>query len=101
MMAAFRIIQRYVIAPIREAMGTLQNSAERISGVVGEVRDRTRTSGDSIRSLSGVTGQLSAALEEIAGGTAAIRASASGTSGSLMWPTFSRGTPCSRARSSR
>ena len=79
--AAFRIIRKYVIAPIREAMGTLQNSAERISGVVGEVRDRTRTSGDSIRSLSGVTGQLSAALEEIAGGTAAIRASASGTQG--------------------
>ena len=79
--AAFRIIRKYVIAPIRDAMTTLQSSSERISGVVGEVRGRTQRSGDSIQALSGLTGQLSAALEEIASSTATIRSSTSGTQG--------------------
>ncbi|WP_300413600.1 methyl-accepting chemotaxis protein [uncultured Oscillibacter sp.] len=79
--AAFRIIRRYVVAPIRDAMATLQTSSERIGGVVDEVRDRTQRSGDSIQDLSGLTAQLSAALEEISGSAAAIRATASGTQG--------------------
>ena len=79
--AAFRIIRNYVIAPIRDAMGTLQDSSERISGVVGEVRQRTRTSSSSVQDLSGLTEQLSAALEEIAGSATAIRTSASSTQG--------------------
>ncbi len=77
--AAFRIIRRYVIAPIHDAMGMLQGSSERISGVVGEVRQRTKTSSGSVRSLSGLTQQLSDALREIAGSAAAISASAAGT----------------------
>ena len=77
--AALRIIRKYVITPIRGAMSTLQDSSQRISGVVGEVRKRTCTSTGSARELSGLTEQLSAALEEIAGNTAAINASASGT----------------------
>ncbi len=77
--AALRIIRKYVIAPIQGAMGTLQDSSQRIRGVVGEVRKRTRTSNRSAQSLSVLTKQLSAALEEIAGNTAAITASASGT----------------------
>lgn len=77
--AALRMIRRYVITPIRGAMDTLQGSSRRISGVVGEVRRRTRTSSSSAQSLSGLTQQLSAALEEIAGSTAAITANASGT----------------------
>ena len=77
--AAFRIIRKHVIAPIQDAMGTLQDSSERISGVTQEVRQRTRTSSGSVRDLSGLTEQLSAALEEIAGSTSAIRASAAST----------------------
>ena len=77
--AALGIIRKYVIAPIQDAMGTLQDSSQRISGVVGEVRRRTRTSSSSARELSHLTEQLSAALQEIAGNTAAITASASGT----------------------
>ena len=77
--AALGIIRRHVIVPIRDAMSTLQDSSQRISGVVGEVRRRTRTSSGSARTLSGLTERLSAALEEIAGNTAAINASASGT----------------------
>ena len=82
--AALRIIRKHVIAPIRGAMGTLQDSSQRISGVVGEVRRRTRTSSGSAQALSGLTEQLSAALEEIAGNTAAITASASGTQGDAV-----------------
>ena len=77
--AAFRIIRKYVIAPIRGAMSTLQSSSQSIGGVVDEVRSRTQRSGDSVQALSGLTGQLSAALEEIAASTADIRSSASGT----------------------
>ncbi len=77
--AALRIIRKYVMAPIHGAMDTLQDSSQRISGVVGDVRKRTRTSSGSARDLSGLTEHLSAALEEIAGNTAAITASASGT----------------------
>ena len=76
---AFRIIGRYVIAPIRASMDTLQDSARRISGVVDEVRKRTRTSSTSVGKLSGLTDSLSAALEEIAGSAAVINTSAAGT----------------------
>ena len=79
--AAFRIIRKYVVAPIRDAMGTLQDSSERTSGVVSEVRQRARTSSGSVQHLSSLTERLSAALEEIASSTSAIRASASGTQG--------------------
>ena len=79
--AAFRIIRKYVLTPIHDVMGTLQDSSERISGVVGEVRQRTQTSNGSVRNLSALTQQLSAALEEIAGSAAAITHSAAGTQG--------------------
>ncbi len=79
--AAFRIIRKYVLTPIQDTMGTLQDSSERISGVVGEVRQRAKHSNDSARTLSQLTDQLSAALEEIAGSAAAITASAAGTQG--------------------
>ena len=77
--AAFRIIRRYVLTPIRDTMGTLQDSSERISGVVGEVRQRARHSNDSVRTLSRLTEQLSAALEEIASSTSSIRGGTTGT----------------------
>ena len=77
--AALRIIRTYVIAPIRSAMGTLQDSSERLGGVVKEIRGRTKTSSVSARELSGLTEQLSAALEKISRNTAAITASASST----------------------
>ena len=77
--AAFRIIRRHVISPIHDAMDTLQDSSERISGVVSDVRQRTQTSSGSAQDLSGLAEQLSAALEEIDANTSAISNSASGT----------------------
>lgn len=78
-LAAFRMIRKHVITPIRDAMDTLKDSSERIDGVVGEVRRRTRTSRNNVHRLSGLTDELSAAFEEIAGNTSAIRDNASGT----------------------
>jgi len=77
--AALRIIRKYVIAPIRNAMSTLQDSSGSLNRVVGKIRSRTETSSVSARRLSGLTEQLSAALGEISGNTAAITASADRT----------------------
>ncbi len=76
---AFRIIRKYVITPVHNAINILQGSSERISGVVSDVRQRIQTSNVSVRDLSKVTEQLSSALEEISDSTAAISTSASGT----------------------
>ncbi len=46
-MAAVRIIKKYVITPIKGAVHTLQDSSERLDGVAGEVLKRTRTSEES------------------------------------------------------
>lgn len=81
--AAFRIIRKSVIAPIRSAIRMLQNSSERMSGVVGDVRSRTQNSNDSVQALSALTTRLSATLEEVAGSASAIRANASGTQGDV------------------
>lgn len=81
---ALRIIRTYVIAPIRDAMATLQDSSERLNHLVGEVRGRTSTSSGSARKLSELTEQLSAALEKISQNTASITASASGTQDDAM-----------------
>ncbi len=77
--AAFRIIRKYVIAPVRNAMGMLQDSSERINGVVGEVRQRTHTSSNSVRNLSSLTEHLSGLLEEIASSTTVISTNAADT----------------------
>ncbi len=77
--AAFRIIRHSVIAPMRGTVDMLQNSSDRISGVVGDVRLRTQTSTESVQALSKLTTQLSTALGQIAGNTSAIRTSASDT----------------------
>ena len=78
-LAAFRIIKQYVIAPIRDAMETLKDSSGRTSGVVSEVRNRTKTSRNYVHKLSGLTDELTAAFEEIAGNAASIRDHAAGT----------------------
>lgn len=77
--AALRVIRKYVIRPIQDAMGMLQGGSQRMNDVVGAVRQRTQTSSGSAQKLSGLTKQLSKALEEIAGNTSAIMSSASGT----------------------
>ena len=77
--AALRIIRRYVVAPIRNAMDTLQNSSGSLNRVVGKIRGRTETSSGSARKLFRLTEQLSAALGEISRNTADITSSAGRT----------------------
>ncbi|MCI9600991.1 MAG: methyl-accepting chemotaxis protein, partial [Lachnospiraceae bacterium] len=77
--AAFRIIRRSVIAPIRDAIQTLKDISGRTSGVVSEVRNRTKTSQDYVHKLSGLTDELTAAFEEIAGNASSIRDNADST----------------------
>ncbi|MCI8513999.1 MAG: methyl-accepting chemotaxis protein [Lachnospiraceae bacterium] len=78
-LAAFRMIQKSVITPIRDAMHTLQDSSGRIDGVVSEVRKRTGDSRNHVHKLSGLTDELSGAFEKIAGNASAIRVNASAT----------------------
>lgn len=77
--AAFRIIRKSVIAPIRDAMQMLQDSSGRTGSVVGEVRNRTKTSRNHVHKLSRLTDELTAAFEEIAGNAASIRDNAADT----------------------
>ena len=77
--AAFRIVRKYVVAPIRQAMGTLQDSSQRLGGVVGQVHGRIHSSSGSVQALSNLTSQLSAALEEVSGSAGNISSSAAGT----------------------
>lgn len=77
--AAFCIIRKSVIAPIRDTIETLKDSSGRTSGVVSEVRSRTKTSRNYVHKLSELTDELTAAFEEIAGNAASIRNNAEGT----------------------
>ena len=67
------------MVPIRQAIGTLQDSSQRLGGVVGQVHDRIHSSSGSVQALSSLTSQLSAALEEVSGSTETISGSAAGT----------------------
>ena len=77
--AAFRIIRRSVIAPIQDAIQMLKDISGRTSGVVSEVRNRTKTSQNYVHKLSGLTDELTAAFEEIAGNASSIRDNADST----------------------
>lgn len=51
-LAAIRIIKKYVIIPIKGAVDTLQDSSKKLDDVTGEVLKHTRTSGKSAGKLS-------------------------------------------------
>lgn len=75
-LVAIRIIKKYVITPIKGTVGTLQGSSQKLDEVTGEVLKHTRTSGDSARGLSSLTGSLSAAIQKVANNAANINSSA-------------------------
>lgn len=76
---ALRIIRRYVVTPIKDAMNTLQNNSESLNRVVGRTKNRVETSSRSARKLSELTEQMAGALGEISDNTSAITASANHT----------------------
>ena len=77
-LAAIRIIKKYVITPIKGTVDTLQESSNKLDEVTGEVLKRTRTSGKSAGRLSSLTGSLSMAIQKVAKNAADINGSVAG-----------------------
>ncbi len=77
-LAAIRIIKKYVITPIKGTVETLQESSTRLDEVTGEVLKHTRTSGKSAGDLSSLAGSLSTAIQKVAKNAANINGSVVG-----------------------
>lgn len=79
--AAIRIIKKYVIAPIKDTVDTLQESSQKLDEVTGGVLKHTRTSGKSARGLSSLADSLSMAIQKVAKNAEIINSSAAGIKG--------------------
>lgn len=75
-LAAIRIIKKYVIKPIKGTVNTLQENSQKLDEVTGEVLKHTRTSGKSARDLSSLAGSLSMAIQKVANNATVINSSA-------------------------
>ena len=82
-LAAIRIIKKYVITPIKGTVDTLQESSQKLDEVTGEVLKHTRTSGKSARGLSALAGSLSKAIQNVANNAAIINSSAADIKGDV------------------
>ncbi len=74
--AAIRIIKKYVIKPIKGALDTLHESSHKLDEVTGEVLKHTRTSGESARGLSSLADSLSIAVQKVANNAVIINSNA-------------------------
>ena len=70
--AVFKLINNYVIIPIKNILKTIQESSGRINNMTGEVLKRTRDSKKSAAGLSSLSGQLSATIQKVAGNVSVI-----------------------------
>ncbi len=82
-LAAIRIIRKYVITPIKGTVDTLQESSQKLDEVTGKVLKHTRTSGKSARGLSSLAGSLSMAIQKVANNAAIINSSAADIKGDV------------------
>ena len=82
-LAAIRIIKKYVITPIKGTVDMLQESSQKLDDVTGEVLKRTRTSGESAGGLSALAGSLSMAIQKVAQNAAVINSSATDIKGDV------------------
>lgn len=82
-LAAIRIIKKYVITPIKGTVDTLQESSQKLDAVTGEVLKHTRTSGKSVKGLSTLADSLSMAIQKVANNAAIINNSASDIKGDV------------------
>lgn len=82
-LAAIRIIKKYVITPIKGTVDTLQESSQKLDEVTGEVRKCTRTSGKSVRVLSTLADSLSMAIQKVANNAFIINGSAADIKGDV------------------
>ncbi|MCI9080608.1 MAG: methyl-accepting chemotaxis protein [Lachnospiraceae bacterium] len=70
--AALKLINNYVIIPIKSILKTIQESSGHINNMTGEVLKRTRASKESSSGLSLLSGQLSATIQKVAGNISII-----------------------------
>ena len=82
-LAAIRIIKKYVITPIKCTVDTLQGSSQKLDEVTGQVLKHTRTSGENAKGLSSLTGSLSTAIQKVANNAVIINSSAIGIKGDV------------------
>lgn len=82
-LAAIRIIKKYVIAPIKDTVDTLQESSQKLDEVTGEVLSHTRTSEKSAGVLSSLADSLSMAIQKVANNAAVINSSAADIKGDV------------------
>ena len=82
-LAAIRIIGKYVITPIKGTVNTLQDNSQKLDEVTGEVLKHTRTSGKSARDLSSLAGSLSTAIQKVANNATIINTSAADIKGDV------------------
>lgn len=82
-LAAIRIIKKYVIRPIKGTVDTLQENSQKLDEVTGEVLKHTRTSGKSARDLSALAGSLSMAIQKVANNATIINGSAADIKGDV------------------
>lgn len=82
-LAAIRIIKKYVIKPIKSTVDTLQDSSHKLDEVTGEVLKHTRTSESSAAGLSSLAGSLSRAIQKVANNAANINDSAADIKGDV------------------
>ncbi len=73
--AAIKMIMEYVVKPIKSVMVTLQLSSERVDTVVGEVRERTKTSNKSAKELYLLAERLSGNINQVADSASDINTS--------------------------
>lgn len=70
--AALKLINNYVITPIKSILKTIQESSVQINNMTGEVLKRTSDSKRSATSLSLLSGHLSETVQKVAGNVSAI-----------------------------
>lgn len=71
-LGAVRIILKYVMRPIQEATGTLQESSVQLNSVAENVGERTRSLTRGAQALSAVSAQMAAATRHVAGSAETI-----------------------------
>lgn len=71
-LADLRLINHYVVIPIKSMLKTIQESSGRINSMTGEVLKRTQASQKNAAQLSSLAGRLSSTFQEMAGNASAI-----------------------------
>lgn len=71
-----KLINKYVLKPLKSILTTIRNSSGRLNSMTSEVLERTQASKGSADSLSTLSEQLSATIQQVAGNISLINTSA-------------------------